>query len=31
MVLGQNRRAVRIFNNRIDKHALQELNRFDSQ
>ena len=29
MVLGQNRRAVRIFNNRIDaEHALHELNRF---
>jgi len=29
MVLGQNRRAVRILTNRIDmEHALQELNRF---
>jgi len=28
MVLGQNRRAVRIFNNRIDGTCAQELNRF---
>lgn len=29
MVLGQNKRAVRIFNNRIDaEHSLHELNRF---
>jgi len=29
MVLGQNGRAVRIFNNRIDVN-IHELNRFDS-